>query len=141
MEKLTIQNLIYNRLGNSFSVIISNEEISVQLIDNIISETDRFYVELVSLSTEENLKLNVAVNNKFFNIQFNSDLSLTVYPYEYKFIYERSFYYFTITDSNTKFKAGFTNFKFITFSDEKIAVPTEPFLKGIGEAVLFLSQT
>ena len=45
---MNVENLVFNRLGNSFSVMISSEEENIQLWDNVKIERG---IELFAVST------------------------------------------------------------------------------------------
>ncbi len=76
---MIVQNLIYNRLGNSFSLMIELQNEMVQLHDEVHFSFKGKPVYISGISTLEKDKVIIGVmfNNIFFSIEFVEDDGLT----------------------------------------------------------------
>jgi hypothetical protein len=149
---MSVDNLVFNKLGNSFSVMLSSEGENVQLWDSVILNEK---YELHSVSTvpfkfnEKNIYFTCILKNKenfhgiyFYNhkkISFFVSKNLNPDSLHYikgiDFEFEHTDDFFTLKNDNAEliFNLSMKNLQFIKLENGSIYIPEQNFLKGVLE--------
>ncbi|WP_457622000.1 hypothetical protein [Persephonella sp.] len=146
MQKMKVSNLIYNLLGNSFSVILTSEESAVQLSDQISFSLRGKNVQLLSVCTEDQLRLRLNIDKKFLDITIDEYLKIKSDGFEEIFFLDNESYALEIEDPELLFKLGMVKTEYISLHNKKDRVyatlDRDNLLKSISEYVLiFKDQT
>ncbi len=149
---MIVQNLIYNRLGNSISIMLDTGTEIVQLHDEVVFGIGKRKVNVYGLSNldEGFLKIGLKVEGKDLLIHLYTDDSLRlkaetdseeIVNLKYS---DRSFQFFVSKDDfNLVFKLIQANFKFLTVKkveDGYIVQLGENFLKSLIELLLLIEK-
>ncbi len=149
---MIVQNLIYNRLGNSISIMLDTGTEIVQLHDEVVFGIGKRKVNVYGLSNldEGFLKIGLKVNGKDLLIRLYTDDSLRlkvetdsedIVNLKYS---DSSFQFFVSKDDfNLVFKLIQANFKFLTVKkveDGYIVQLGENFLKSLIELLLLIEK-
>ncbi len=145
-----VENLVFNRLGNSFSVMLSSEKENVQLWDSVKFNKGS---ELFAASTIPKMFDNKHIyftcilkkEETFYGIYFynrnnvsffiNKDLkdfsSIQNFDLEFEYIND----YFQLKNENPEllFKLSMKNLQFLKIQNESILIPKENFFKAVLE--------
>jgi len=144
MRKMKVGNLIYNALGNSFSVILTSEKSAVQLSDQISFIFKGKDVQLLSVCTEDQLRLRLGIDERILDITVDEYLKIRSDEFEDIFFLDGDSYSLEIKDPDLLFKAGMVRTEYIRLSSKegKVYIDGENFLRSICEYVLiFKDQT
>ena len=149
---MIVQNLIYNRLGNSISIMLDTGTEIVQLHDEVVFGIGNRKVNVYGLSNldEGFLKIGLKVEGRDLLVRLYTDDSLRlkveidsgeIVNLKYS---DSSFQFFVSKDDfNLVFKLIQTNFKFLTVKkveDGYIVLLGENFLKSLIELLLLIEK-
>ncbi|RUM48329.1 MAG: hypothetical protein DSY47_05695 [Hydrogenothermus sp.] len=153
---MKLQNLIFNKLGNSFSVMISNPEIEImEKAEGLINvENNTYYYEIEGIDTIHSnnniLKILVKLFSKEFEypveISFldNGDILVkTKEELKGKFENENFIFSFVNEEPISIFKLSAYNAKFFEFAKEEkyvIKIKEENLIKGLLELTFVLYE-
>ncbi len=133
-----LQNLVFNRLGNSFSAMVEYEDRTAQIWDDV-KFSDGFILEITGICTEENgiFSVQFSVNRQTFKVFFNSSgFGIE----DYSFSVGDEYFYLETDNPELLFKLSMTDFEYISVEkgNEKLTVkiPEKNFFKALGEFVL-----
>ncbi len=148
---MRLDNLVYNRMGNSFSALFSSP--SFQIMEKVnaqIEVENRIYNYQIAgiscIEEQDNIfKIHINLNQKDIFLNFKSDgrIILNVDNYSYEMIYEDDYFRFPIDDFNLIVLLSMRNLSYFSFEkDENYFVKIfleNNFIQGIVE-FLILSQ-
>ncbi len=105
---MKLQNLIYNKLGNSFSVMLTNPEIQImEKVNSPISfEGNQFYYEIEGISTYHFDKSVLQIFIKMYSPSFEHDLFI-------KFLENSDVFVEAKEEFIGKFQNGFFELRFL----------------------------
>ncbi len=133
-----LQNLVFNRLGNSFSAMVEYEDRTAQIWDDV-KFSGSFLLEITGICTEENgiFSVQFSVNRQTFKVFFNSSgFGIE----DYSFSVGDEYFYLETDNPELLFKLSMTDFEYISVEkgNEKLTVkiPEKNFFKALGEFVL-----
>ncbi len=133
-----LQNLVFNRLGNSFSAMVEYEDRTAQIWDDV-KFSGGFILEITGICTEENgiFSVQFSVNRQTFKVFFNSSgFGIE----DYSFSVGDEYFYLETDNPELLFKLSMTDFEYISVEkgNEKLTVkiPEKNFFKALGEFVL-----
>ena len=135
---MMLQNLVFNRLGNSFSAMVEYEDRTAQIWDDV-KFSGGFILEITGICTEENgiFSVQFSVNRQTFKVFFNSSgFGIE----DYSFSVGDEYFYLETDNPELLFKLSMTDFEYISVEkgNEKLTVkiPEKNFFKALGEFVL-----
>jgi len=142
---MRIDNLVFNKIGNSISVMIFSEDGSLQLLD----ETDFLYksipLSLKGLTAKDYLELYIEIiikNQKIETVLKLDDKGgfLKVGNKRFPLKIGDGELLITVSEPNLAFKLPFEKFNKISVDGELIKISENNFLKGILEFIEFLER-
>ncbi len=147
---MSVENLVFNKLGNSFSVMISSEKENIQLWDSVKIDQE---VELFAISTipvifeKKEIYFSCILKNKekFYGIYFykndpisffiteNLDDLSTIKKIDLEFEHINDFFQLKKENAELIFKLSMKNLQNLKIQNGNILLPKENFLRGILE--------
>ncbi len=134
---MIVQNIVFNRLGNSFSAMIEYERETIQIWDDVKFCNDVSY-EIISVCLENDFKVYLKVGTKNAEVVFDKT-GFSVKNFHFDVL--EGFFIHKTENPEILFKFSLSEFQFIKTAKEgsslKIFIPEKNFFKGIAE---FLSN-
>ncbi len=147
---MSVENLVFNKLGNSFSVMISSEKENIQLWDSVKINQG---IELFAISTipvkynDKDIYFSCILKNRqifcgiyFYkgeNVSFfiseNLDGSFSIKKIDFDFEHVNDFFQLKKENTELIFKLSMKNTQFLKIKNENILIPKENFFKAILE--------
>ena len=140
---MRVDNLVFNKIGNSLSVMVFHREGGLQLYDETdfvyngyvldlygicLKDSLNFYFKVIKDAELIQCSLNLNENNSSFSINNNKfDIHI-----------KDEFLEIILNDPNLSFKSSFYNFKILKSKGEILEVPEKNFLKGFVEFINFV---
>ncbi|RUM59055.1 MAG: hypothetical protein DSY66_02180 [Persephonella sp.] len=133
-----VDNLVFNKIGNSVSVMVFKEEKGLQIYDETDFKFNSFTFSLIGLTVKNFLDFYFYINTsnrKIDGLLHLSDKNSFLEFGENKFnvIFEDGEIDIKITDTDLIFKLSLGDFKHISFQDEILKIKEENMFKGIVE--------
>lgn len=151
---MKLQNLIYNKLGNSFSVMLSNPEIQImeKVHSPIYFEGKQFYYEINGISTMHFDKSVLQIFLKLYSPEFEHDLFIKFLENGEVFLeakeeflgkFENGMYNFELLEEEPLivFKLSAVKAEYFSFEKEdkyKLKIKEEHLIKGALEVLYYI---
>ncbi len=133
---MLLQNLVFNRLGNSFSALLYYNTNNIQLWDDV--KTDTFEIKDIC-SSQNSFTVFLSIKDKIYEIVFDDrGFSLG----NKKFFVEDEGFSKEVKDTEEIFKISMANLHYIKTkknNDIKIFIPQHNFFKGVAEYINTIS--
>ncbi len=145
---MRLDNLVYNRIGNSFSALFSSPSFQIMEKVNAYIEVENqvynYKIAGVSCIEEQDniFKIHIDLNQKdiFLNFKYNGKIFLNVGKHLYEIVYKDDYFELPIEDFNLIMIFSQKMGKHISFEKQKtffIKLPTEElFIKGVMEFLI-----
>ncbi len=129
---MVLQNLVFNRMGNSFSALLLYKDQSIQLWDDV--KTQQFEIKHVCTSEDKPFSVIVEIKGKNFSVEFN-DKGFVLK--EFFFLVSSESFFISFSDPEYIFKLSMTQTSFINIKNNQnsidVFIPQQNFFKGLTE--------
>ena len=135
---MELQNLVFNKLGNSFSALLMYEDRTVQLWDD--ARTRYFEIKHVCSTDEIPFSVVLKIEEKSYNISFTKE-GFAVKELTFQLDKEEGFYKI-FEEPEYIFKLSMANTSILKIENVegkvKVHIPEKDFFKGIFELLTFV---
>lgn len=135
---MELQNLVFNKLGNSFSALLMYEDRTVQLWDDV--KTRYFEIKHICSTDEIPFSTVLKIEEKIYNIIFTNE-GFAVKELTFQLDKEEGFYRF-FEEPEHIFKLSMANTSILKIENTegkiKVHIPEKDFFKGIFELLTFV---
>ncbi len=133
-----VDNLVFNKIGNSISVMVFKEEKGLQIYDETDFKLNSLTFSLIGLTVKNFLDFYFYINSSNKKIDgllhlSGKDSFLEFGENRYNVIFEDGEIDIKITNTDLIFKLSLGNFKYISFQNEILKIKEENMFKGIVE--------
>jgi len=147
-----VDNLVFNRLGNSFSVMISSSNENVQIWDKVKFDSGKelYAVSTIPFSMEaKNVYFSciLKIKTQFYGIYFYNSENISFFTssniddkklflpkkVDYEFEYNGDFFNLKIENAELIFKLSMSNPNFLKLENGNVFILEENFLKAVSE--------
>ncbi len=140
MQKMKVSNLIFNPIGNSFSIILTSKEYAVQLSDQIRFVLNGRSVELISVCTEDTLRVKIRIDGKIFSIYIDRYMEIKSDGFKEVLYFDENGYKVELKDPDILFKIGMVRTKFVKIDDNMLYITGENFLRSVSEYLILIKN-
>ncbi|WP_457640001.1 hypothetical protein [Persephonella sp.] len=127
---MKVLNLVYNRIGNSLSILIDYPDVQLQLFDEVYFNIDGLNAEITAVSVEEN-SLKVRLNLKNREVELTFKENSVVIPYLGSLTVDDEGYICPVDIPELSFKIGMSPELSQYWKDGKLFIPQENFFKTV----------
>ncbi len=132
---MELQNLVFNKLGNSFSALLMYEKRSAQLWDDV--KTRYFVISHVCSSEKTPFSVTLKTGTKTFYIHFSSE-GFSIEDLSFQ-LDDKEGFYRMFDEPEYIFKLSMTNSSFMKVENIegkiKVCIPEHDFFKGLYEFI------